>query len=72
MSNNFPYVQIREEHRAMIGEEDPGTKIFRREGSDIESGEWFSYICENISQQNVSPGGWLCSLQYRGLPYTRG
>src|SRR5260370_9115323 len=57
MLNTFPFVEIPERLRGIVGEPDPGTRIFRRAGTIEESEEWFETICRNISPQNVSPGG---------------
>jgi hypothetical protein len=52
----FPFVQIPEELEAIVGKRDPGTRIYRRDGSQEESSVWFDLLTEIIGP-SVSPGG---------------
>jgi hypothetical protein len=52
----FPFVRIPPEFEFIIGKCDPGTRIFRREGSQEESSMWFDLLTEIIGP-SVSPGG---------------
>lgn len=56
MSSQFPFVQIPEELYALVGIPDPGTRIYRKDGSEEESASWFELITEIIGP-SVSPGG---------------
>ena len=56
MPTNFPFVEIPEELEAIVGKRDPGTRIYRRDGSQEESSVWFDLLTEIIGP-SVSPGG---------------
>jgi hypothetical protein len=56
MSTNFPFVEIPEELEGIVGKRDPGTRIYRRDGSQEESSVWFDLLTEIIGP-SVSPGG---------------
>ena len=56
MQTDFPFVQIPEALEAIVGKRDPGTRIYRREGSQEESSVWFDLLTEIIGA-SVSPGG---------------
>jgi hypothetical protein len=56
METYFPYIKIPMEFARLIGRPDPGTRIFRREGTVEEMREWFDKLCEHIGP-TVSPGG---------------
>ena len=49
-------IEIPESLRALVGDADDGTRIFRREGTHEEMAEWFDAICEHVGP-TVSPGG---------------
>jgi len=53
---NFEYVNIPEEILPVIGELDPGTRIYRQTGSENHTAEWFEGLSEQYGQL-VSPGG---------------
>ncbi|HUA66832.1 MAG TPA: hypothetical protein VME24_13370 [Alphaproteobacteria bacterium] len=58
MSTEFPYLQIdTAERKKLVGKADKGTRIYRREGTYKESGEWFDGIQERFDDRFVSPGG---------------
>jgi len=57
MEYNFPFVKIPDELRMVIGEPTPGTRFYRREGSQDECGAWFQAIDRHIEGGSVSPGG---------------
>jgi hypothetical protein len=52
----FPFVEIPEELEAIVGKRDPGTRMYRRDGSQEESSVWFDLLTEIIGP-SVSPGG---------------
>ena len=44
--------------KPVVGVPDPETRIYRREGSDEESGPWFDALCEHFPGEGfISPGG---------------
>ena len=55
-TDSFPFVEIPEEVASVVGERDEGTRMYRREGSEEESGFWFEAM-EDIIGKAVSPGG---------------
>lgn len=58
MSTEFPYLQIdTPEKKKLAGKPDKGTRIYRREGSYQESGEWCVAIQDVFDDKFVSPGG---------------
>jgi hypothetical protein len=54
----FPFINVPEEALEVVGEPTRGTRLYRREGSDEECGEWFEAI-GGIFKGDVglSPGG---------------
>ena len=56
MQTEFPFVQIPEELYPIIGTPDPGTRIYRRDGSQEEGAIWFDALTAMIGP-SVSPGG---------------
>jgi hypothetical protein len=56
MQTDFPFVQIPAELECVVGKPDPGTRMYRREGSQEESSVWFDLLTEIIGP-SVSPGG---------------
>jgi len=56
MSTDFPFVEIPEELYPVLGTPDPGTRIYRRDGSQEESAAWYDLLHEVIGA-SVSPGG---------------
>src|ERR1700704_2705412 len=56
MQTEFPFVIIPPELELIIGKHDPGTHIYRRDGSQEESAAWFEVLTEIIGP-SVSPGG---------------
>ena len=56
MSTAFPFVEIPSELHPIIGKPDPGTHIYRRDGSQEESAIWFDALTSIIGP-SVSPGG---------------
>lgn len=58
MDTDFPYLVIPDRLKTIVGEPDPGTRIYRIEGSDAEVGQWYEAICECFPDDSfVSPGG---------------
>jgi hypothetical protein len=58
METGFPYLTVPEKLRPIIGDADPGTRIYRQEGSDEDVGRWFDKLGECFPDDNfVSPGG---------------
>lgn len=56
MDRNFPFVEIPSESLDVIGEPDPGTRIFRASGLEEASGPWFEVV-DLVAGPVVSPGG---------------
>jgi len=56
MSDSFPYVEIPEEVLPVLGTPDVGTRCYRYEALESESGEWFQAL-NAIVGPVVSPGG---------------
>lgn len=56
MQTDFPFVEIPTELEPVIGRRDPGTRIYRRDGSQEESAAWFDLVTDVIGP-SVSPGG---------------
>lgn len=56
MQTEFPFVQIPTELYPILGVPDPGTRMYRRDGSQEESAVWFDALTEVIGP-SVSPGG---------------
>ena len=57
MSTDFPFLRVTPEVKSLVGKRDKGTRIYRREGSYKEAGEWFIQLDEAFSDKFVSPGG---------------
>lgn len=58
METAFPYLQVATpERKKLVGNPDKGTRIFRRQGTYKESGEWCVAMNEVFEDQFVSPGG---------------
>lgn len=56
MQTEFPFVQIPVELYPIVGTPEPGTHIYRRDGSQEESAVWFDLVTDLIGP-SVSPGG---------------
>lgn len=56
MQTDFPFVEISEELYSVLGKPDPGTRVYRRDGSQEESAAWYDLLHEVIGA-SVSPGG---------------
>jgi hypothetical protein len=56
MSTGFPFIEIPEELYPIIGEPDPGTRLYRQAGLRHESGKWYEQIRKYVGD-TVSPGG---------------
>lgn len=58
MQIGFPYLAITRKDRALVGKKDPETRIYRRAGSEDDSGAWFDGLCDRFPDEDfVSPGG---------------
>jgi hypothetical protein len=58
MATEFPYLQVTTaERKKLCGKPDKGTRIYRREGTYKESGEWCVAMDEEFDDKFVSPGG---------------
>jgi hypothetical protein len=57
MAHNFPFVKIPRELSLVIGKATPGTRLFRREGSQKEISKWHDVMDRCIEGGCVSPGG---------------
>ena len=54
----FPFINVPSEARAILGEATPGTRFYRREGSEEECGDWFQAIGKIFKGDvGLSPGG---------------
>lgn len=56
MSTPFPFVEIPKDMESIIGVPDDGTRMYRHEGSQEESGAWFELLTEIVGP-TVSAGG---------------
>jgi hypothetical protein len=56
VQTDFPFVRIPTELYPILGTRDPGTRIYRRDGSQEESAVWFDALTDVIGP-SVSPGG---------------
>ena len=52
----FPFVEIPKEYEPIIGTPDPGTHMYRREGSGGDCALWF-HVLSHLIGASVSPGG---------------
>jgi hypothetical protein len=58
MNNDFPYLEVPASLKPIVGEPDRETRIYRREGSDEDSGPWFDALCRHFPGEGfISPGG---------------
>ena len=58
MNKDFKYLEVPAGIEPVVGKPDPDTRIYRREGSDEDSGPWFDALCEHFPGEGfVSPGG---------------
>lgn len=58
MTTEFPYLQVTTpDRKKLCGKPDKGTRIYRREGTYKESGEWCVQMDEVFNDKFVSPGG---------------
>ena len=58
MNKEFPYLDVPGSLKPVVGIADPETRIYRREGSDEDSGPWFDALCEHFPGEGfISPGG---------------
>ena len=52
----FPFVDVPKSLKPIVGKSDPGTRMYRAEGSDEEMVVWFDKLHEHFDRL-VSPGG---------------
>jgi hypothetical protein len=57
MATEFPFEEIPAKLKAIIGDPDPGTRIYRAEGGQEEHAKWFKAIHKICTEGMVSPGG---------------
>lgn len=64
MKTEFPFVEITPEFQKVVGQCDPGTRVYRKEGTERECGIWFEAVSwfaptdkEGRQESFVSPGG---------------
>ena len=58
METDFPYLRVTAaDGKKLVGKQQKGTRIYRREGTYKESGEWCVAMGEVFDDQFVSPGG---------------
>jgi hypothetical protein len=54
----FPFIEVPAEARRIVGEPTPGTRLYRREGTHEECGEWFEAVGKLFGGDvGLSPGG---------------
>jgi hypothetical protein len=56
MTTNFGFVSIPAAFEHLMGQPDPGTRMFRSEGDHAAMQRWFDALCQHIGPC-VSPGG---------------
>src|ERR1017187_5510561 len=58
IKTELPFIHVPPEALPIVGEPTPGTRFYRREGSDEECGEWFEAIGKIFEGDvGLSPGG---------------
>jgi len=58
MTTQFPYLAVdTPERKKLVGKPDKGTRIYRRDGTYKEAGEWAIAMDEVFEDKFVSPGG---------------
>lgn len=62
-------IEIQEKFLAILGETDPGTRIYRASGTDLDYRKWFQAVLEITNGEIVSPGGvpMYCHVSRAGL-----
>ena len=56
--SDFQFVKIPERLKPILGKPDPGTRMFRRFGTEDDYREWWDAVCEVCGEEaSVSPGG---------------
>ena len=62
-------IEIPEKFLLILGEKDPGTRIYRAIGTDLDYRKWFQAILEITNGEIVSPGGvpMYCHVSRAGL-----
>ncbi len=54
----FPLLHVPEKLQSVLGVPDPGTRIYRQEGTDEDVGRWFDVLSDFFPDDRfVSPGG---------------
>jgi hypothetical protein len=55
---DFEFIEIPERFLPILGEPDPGTRMYRRFGTNDEYAAWWDAVCEICGEESsVSPGG---------------
>jgi hypothetical protein len=57
MSSEFPFLKVMPEMKSLVGKRQPGTRIYRREGTYEEAGQQSVALDEVFNDSFVSPGG---------------
>lgn len=58
MNKNFPFIKIPKECEDIIGEPDPGTRLYKAYGSKKDEEKWFDTVWDICgSEKAISPGG---------------
>lgn len=57
MDEEFPFVEVPEHLRAIVGDPDEGTRMYRAYGSEADFERWIDAVMEIDPSGNVSPGG---------------
>ena len=57
MTTRIPFEEIPEELKEIIGDPDPGTRLYRAEGGQEDHQIWFDAVRKICTEGKVSPGG---------------
>lgn len=58
MKKDFPFVEVPEHLKEIVGDPDPDTRMYRAYGSQEDVAEWFDAVSEICGPEGtVSPGG---------------
>jgi len=62
-------IEIPNEYLEILGEKDPGTRIYRTKGTDMDYRKWFQAVLKITNGEIVSPGGvpMYCHVSRAGL-----
>lgn len=58
MDNDFPLIEVPSSLLPRLGEVDPGTRMYRRYGTEADFADWWDAVLEACGEEScVSPGG---------------